>query len=86
MKAPSAENAELATNALAQRLSENPNLFPLVGQPDSGDFFERNIVVRERRYGVFDGATQPKTFGIFEALVEFNVEFHDREARLCNLF
>ena len=42
VKAPSAENAELATNALAQRLSENPNLFPLVGQPDSGDFFERN--------------------------------------------
>jgi hopanoid biosynthesis associated RND transporter like protein HpnN len=42
VKAPSAENAELATNALAQRLSENPKLFPLVGQPDSGDFFERN--------------------------------------------
>jgi uncharacterized protein len=42
VKAPSAENAELATNALAQRLSENPSLFPLVGQPDSGDFFERN--------------------------------------------
>jgi uncharacterized protein len=42
VKAPTAENAEMATNALAQRLSKDPNLFPLVGQPDSGDFFERN--------------------------------------------
>ena len=42
VKAPTSENAELATNALAQRLSKNQNLFPLVGQPDSGDFFERN--------------------------------------------
>ena len=42
VKAPTSENAELATSALAQRLSKNQNLFPLVGQPDSGDFFERN--------------------------------------------
>jgi uncharacterized protein len=42
VKAPSAENAELATNQLALELAKNPKLFPLVGQPDSGDFFERN--------------------------------------------
>jgi uncharacterized protein len=42
VKAPTAENAELATNQLAQSLSKDPNLFPRVGQPDSGDFFERN--------------------------------------------
>jgi uncharacterized protein len=42
VKAPTAENAEMATNQLAHRLSTNPQLFPTVGQPDSGDFFERN--------------------------------------------
>ncbi|MGC2808817.1 MAG: MMPL family transporter [Bradyrhizobium sp.] len=42
VRAPTAENAEQATNALAQALAKNPKLFPLVGQPDSGDFFERN--------------------------------------------
>ncbi len=42
VKAPTSENAELATNALAQRLATDKSLFPLVGQPDSGDFFERN--------------------------------------------
>jgi hopanoid biosynthesis associated RND transporter like protein HpnN len=42
VRAPTAENAELATNELAQTLSKNPTLFPMVGQPDSGDFFERN--------------------------------------------
>ncbi len=42
VKAPTSENAELATNQLAQGLSKNPTLFPLVGQPDSGGFFERN--------------------------------------------
>jgi uncharacterized protein len=42
VKAPTAENAELAANQLARSLSKNPNLFPRVGQPDSGDFFERN--------------------------------------------
>jgi hopanoid biosynthesis associated RND transporter like protein HpnN len=47
VKAPTAENAERATNALAQTLSKNPNLFPLVGQPDSGDFFERDGLLFE---------------------------------------
>ena len=42
VKAPTAENAEIATNELARALAENPNLFPDVAQPDSGDFFERN--------------------------------------------
>ena len=49
VKAPTAENAEQATNALAQALSKNPKLFPLVGQPDSGDFFERNGLLFEPR-------------------------------------
>jgi hopanoid biosynthesis associated RND transporter like protein HpnN len=40
--APTPENAEQATNALAQQLAKNKDLFPLVGQPDSGAFFERN--------------------------------------------
>ena len=42
VRAPSAENAEQATNLLAQALSRQSDLFPLVEQPDSGDFFERN--------------------------------------------
>ena len=42
VRAPTAENAEQATNALAQTLARNSKLFPMVGQPDSGDFFERN--------------------------------------------
>ena len=42
VKAPTTENAELATNALAHRLSADRPLFPMVGQPDSGAFFERN--------------------------------------------
>jgi hopanoid biosynthesis associated RND transporter like protein HpnN len=42
VKAPSAEDAEQATNVLAQALSRQPDLFPSVEQPDSGDFFERN--------------------------------------------
>ena len=42
VKAPTTENAEVATSALAQHLSTDKSLFPLVGQPDSGDFFERN--------------------------------------------
>jgi uncharacterized protein len=45
VKAPTAENAELATNQLAQALAKNPKLFPRVGQPDSGEFFERNGVL-----------------------------------------
>ena len=42
VRAPTAENAELATIALAQSLSQDPKLFPIVGQPDSGEFFERD--------------------------------------------
>jgi hypothetical protein len=42
VKAPTAENAEQATHALAQTLSKNHDLFPAVEQLDSGDFFERN--------------------------------------------
>jgi uncharacterized protein len=42
VKAPTAENAEQAANALAQSLSKNADLFPVVEQPDSGEFFERN--------------------------------------------
>ncbi|MET3970559.1 MMPL family transporter [Bradyrhizobium sp. S3.9.1] len=42
VKATTPENAEQATNALAQDLSKIPDLFPKVKQLDSGDFFERN--------------------------------------------
>jgi uncharacterized protein len=42
VSAPTAENAEQATNALAQQLSKRSDLFRTVVQPDSGDFFERN--------------------------------------------
>ena len=42
VRAPTAENAEQAANELAQTLAKNSKLFPMVGQPDSGDFFERN--------------------------------------------
>ena len=42
VKAPTAENAELATTALAQALSKSRDLFPEVEQLDSGEFFERN--------------------------------------------
>jgi hopanoid biosynthesis associated RND transporter like protein HpnN len=35
------ENAEKATNLLAHALAQNPDLFRVVEQPDSGDFFER---------------------------------------------
>jgi hopanoid biosynthesis associated RND transporter like protein HpnN len=42
VKAPTAEGAELATNALAQALSKDPALFPVVELLDSGDFFQRN--------------------------------------------
>lgn len=47
VKAPSAENAEQATNALAQRLARQSDLFPVVEQPDSGEFFERNALLFE---------------------------------------
>jgi len=39
------ENAEVATDELAQRLKQNPELFRDVVQPDSGDFFERNSLL-----------------------------------------
>jgi hypothetical protein len=42
VKAPAPENAAQSTAALAQALAQNQNLFPMVGRPDSGDFFERN--------------------------------------------
>ena len=42
VKATTPENAEQATNALAQALSKDPDLFPTVEQLDSGDSFERN--------------------------------------------
>src|SRR3979490_2542314 len=47
VKATTPENAEQATNALAQALSKNPDLFPKVRQLDSGDFFERNGLLFE---------------------------------------
>jgi hopanoid biosynthesis associated RND transporter like protein HpnN len=42
ISAPTAENAEQATNALARRLAKSPNLFRAVVQPDSGAFFEQH--------------------------------------------
>ncbi|HVX77998.1 MAG TPA: MMPL family transporter [Bradyrhizobium sp.] len=42
VKAPTTENAELATNELSQALGRNTALFPVVTQPESGDFFERD--------------------------------------------
>ncbi len=42
VKATTAEDAEQATQALAQDLSKNPALFPVVELLDSGEFFERN--------------------------------------------
>src|SRR5271156_4080225 len=42
ISAPTLENAERATNELAQALARNPSLFHAVAQPDSGNFFERN--------------------------------------------
>lgn len=40
--APTPENADQATDALAGALKDNPNLFPRVAQPDSGEFFDRH--------------------------------------------
>ncbi len=42
VKAPTSENAEFATRQLAKALADDPDLFRNVGQPDSGEFFERN--------------------------------------------
>jgi hopanoid biosynthesis associated RND transporter like protein HpnN len=52
VKATTPENAEQATNALAQAFSKNPDLFPTVEQLDSGDFFERNGLLFESPAGV----------------------------------
>jgi len=42
VKAPTSEDAELATNQLAKAIEGDPDLFSSVGQPDSGEFFEQN--------------------------------------------
>ena len=42
ISAPTSENAEQATDALAQHLAKSPNIFKTVVQPDSGAFFEKN--------------------------------------------
>jgi len=42
VSAPTAESAELATNALTLDLEKRPDLFRTVMQPDSGEFFEHN--------------------------------------------
>ncbi len=42
VRAPTPENAALATSALADKLAKDPNLYREVTQPDSGDFFDRN--------------------------------------------
>src|ERR1700750_626012 len=40
--APTPENVDRATAALARALSKNKDLFPSIVQADGGDFFERN--------------------------------------------
>jgi hypothetical protein len=47
VKASSPEDAEQATNSLTQTLLRQSDLFPLVEQPDSGDFFERHGLLFE---------------------------------------
>jgi len=42
IEAPTSENATQATKLLAQELAKNPELFRGIGQPDSGEFFDRN--------------------------------------------
>jgi hopanoid biosynthesis associated RND transporter like protein HpnN len=42
VSATTPENAEQATNRLARELAKQPDLFRSIGQPDSGEFFERN--------------------------------------------
>jgi hopanoid biosynthesis associated RND transporter like protein HpnN len=42
ISAPTPENADQATDALAQRLAKSADLFRAVVQPDSGAFFEQN--------------------------------------------
>src|SRR5215469_9322673 len=50
--APTPENAEQAANELAADLAKNPKLFPRIGQPDSGDFFDRNRLLFASRSDV----------------------------------
>jgi uncharacterized protein len=45
--APTAENADQSTERLAQALSKNSGLYPIIGQPDSGEFFDRNGLLFE---------------------------------------
>jgi uncharacterized protein len=40
--APTPENAAIATDELAEKLAEDPDLYRQVTQPDGGDFFDRN--------------------------------------------
>ncbi len=47
VRASTPENAEQSTNALARALSKNPDLYPRVGRPDSGDFFDRHGLLFE---------------------------------------
>ena len=53
MKAPTAENAQMAADELAQSLVKNLSQSSTVEQPDRGDYFERNgLPLRPRRkYG-----------------------------------
>src|SRR5271163_501513 len=60
ISAPTAENAESATNELAQALARNPSLFHAVVQPDSGNFFERNGLL-------FGSAVQKTADGLADA-------------------
>ena len=65
ISAPTAENAETATNELARALQSNPSLFHAVAQPDSGSFFERNGLLFGSTADVqrtSDGLTQAEPF------------------------
>ena len=42
VRAPTSENAAIATAQLADKLRKDPNLFRSIVQPDSGAYFERN--------------------------------------------
>src|SRR3979411_1327885 len=65
VKAPTPENAAQATDELARELSKNHDLFPVVEQLDSGDFFERNGLLFESVDDVkkeADGLTKAQPF------------------------
>lgn len=80
--APTAENAEMATDELAQTLAKDQNRFRAVVQPDSGDFFESNQLLlapssdlKTRLAGLADAkpflrllAADPSLRGILKAL------------------